>query len=114
LGSGTATGLGTIPLFLSSRSMALAASLGYARWQAAADCHPDRAGRAHRGPCRRGGDRGGADPPALGLAFAAGAMLFVISREIIPRRTTRGRGDLVTATLLLGLAMMMVLDVVLS
>jgi zinc transporter ZupT len=41
-------------------------------------------------------------------------MLFVISREIIPETHNAGRGNLVTATLLLGLALMMFVDVVLS
>ena len=49
-----------------------------------------------------------------GLAFAAGAMLFVISREIIPETHNTGRGNVITTALLLGLCVMMFLDIVLS
>ena len=48
------------------------------------------------------------------LAFAAGAMLFVISREIIPKAHRVGRGEVIAATLLLGLCVMTFLDIVLS
>jgi len=46
-----------------------------------------------------------------GLAFAAGAMLFVISGEIIPETHREERGNLATVTLILGFTAMMGLDV---
>jgi ZIP family zinc transporter len=46
-----------------------------------------------------------------GLAFAAGAMLYVISHEIIPETHRRGHQRRATAGLALGLALMMMLDV---
>lgn len=45
-----------------------------------------------------------------GLAVAAGAMLFVISNEIIPETHRRGHQVLVTFTLLAGFGVMMTLD----
>ncbi|MDX5332460.1 MAG: ZIP family metal transporter [Gammaproteobacteria bacterium] len=45
-----------------------------------------------------------------GLAVAAGAMLFVISNEIIPETHRRGNQAPVTFTLLAGFGLMMVLD----
>ncbi len=49
-----------------------------------------------------------------GLAFAAGAMLYVISHEIIPETHRRGFQDAGTLGLMIGLAVMMVLDVTLG
>lgn len=49
-----------------------------------------------------------------GLAFAAGAMLYVISHEIIPETHRRGHQDRATAGLCVGLALMMFLDVTLG
>jgi ZIP family zinc transporter len=46
-----------------------------------------------------------------GMAFAAGAMLFVISGEMIPETHRGGRGVLPTFAILLGFVVMMVLDV---
>ncbi len=48
------------------------------------------------------------------LAFAAGAMLFVISHEIIPETHRHGRQWLATGSLTLGLCLMMFLDVALG
>jgi ZIP family zinc transporter len=45
------------------------------------------------------------------LTFAAGAMLYVISHEIIPETHTRGHQREATAGLILGLVLMMFLDV---
>ena len=45
-----------------------------------------------------------------GLAIAAGAMLFVISNEIIPETHRRGNQASVTFTLLAGFGLMMMLD----
>lgn len=48
------------------------------------------------------------------LAFAGGAMLFVISDEIIPETHRRGNQNLATFALLIGFVVMMVLDVALA
>lgn len=48
------------------------------------------------------------------LAFAAGAMIYVISHEIIPETHRRGSTQVATAGLTLGLTVMMVLEVVLG
>jgi ZIP family zinc transporter len=49
-----------------------------------------------------------------GLAAAAGAMLFVVSHEIIPESHRRGREALATAGLLGGFVIMMMLDTLLG
>ncbi len=49
----------------------------------------------------------------LALAFAAGAMLFVISDEVIPETHRRGFGETATAALFVGFGLMFVLDVAL-
>lgn len=49
-----------------------------------------------------------------GLAFAAGAMLFVISNEIIPETHRRGLESQGTVGLMAGLAVMMFLDITLG
>jgi ZIP family zinc transporter len=46
-----------------------------------------------------------------GLVFAAGAMLYVISHEIIPETHRRGHQDRATAGLAVGLVTMLFLDV---
>ena len=48
------------------------------------------------------------------LAFAAGAMLFIISDEIIPETHQNGNQNLATFSLLIGFVIMMVLDVALA
>ena len=48
------------------------------------------------------------------LTFAAGAMLYVISHEIIPETHTRGNQNSATTGLLFGLILMMILDVTLG
>jgi len=45
-----------------------------------------------------------------GLAFAAGAMLFVISEEIIPETHSRGNDREATIGVIIGFIVMMVLD----
>lgn len=45
-----------------------------------------------------------------GLAFAAGAMLFVISHEIIPESHRKGHEAFATAGLMLGFVLMLLLD----
>ncbi|MDD5153737.1 MAG: ZIP family metal transporter [Desulfovibrionales bacterium] len=51
--------------------------------------------------------------PALpyALAFAAGAMIFVVVEELVPESQRSGNTDLATMGLLAGFAVMMVLDV---
>ncbi|MGH8079020.1 MAG: ZIP family metal transporter [Lysobacter sp.] len=49
-----------------------------------------------------------------GLGFAAGAMLFVISHEIIPESHRKGHESFATAGLMLGFVLMMVLDTALG
>jgi ZIP family zinc transporter len=45
------------------------------------------------------------------LAFAAGAMIFVVAEEVIPESHKEGNEHIATAGLMLGFALMMVLDV---
>jgi ZIP family zinc transporter len=49
-----------------------------------------------------------------GLGFAAGAMLFVVSNEIVPETHRRGHEELATFGLMVGLALMMFLDMSLT
>jgi ZIP family zinc transporter len=49
-----------------------------------------------------------------GLAFAAGAMLFVISHEIIPESHRKGHERFATSGLIFGFVLMMVLDTALG
>lgn len=48
------------------------------------------------------------------LAFAAGAMIFVVAEELIPESQSNGYEDFATLGLLLGFAVMMTLDVALG
>jgi ZIP family zinc transporter len=48
------------------------------------------------------------------LAFAAGAMIFVVVEELIPESQAGGHADLATVALLFGFAVMMTLDVALG
>ena len=48
------------------------------------------------------------------LAFAAGAMIFVVVEELIPESHQAGNEDLATLCLLVGFAVMMTLDVALG
>jgi ZIP family zinc transporter len=50
----------------------------------------------------------------VGLGFAAGAMLFVVSHEIIPESHRQGHEHHATAGLMLGFVLMMVLDTALA
>jgi ZIP family zinc transporter len=45
------------------------------------------------------------------LAFAAGAMLYVVIEELIPEAQQSGDNDLATASALIGFTLMMMLDV---
>ena len=49
-----------------------------------------------------------------GLGFAAGAMLFVISHEIIPESHRKGHETYATGGLMLGFVLMMIMDTSLS
>jgi len=49
-----------------------------------------------------------------GLGFAAGAMLFVVSNEIVPETHRRGNEELATFGLMIGIVVMMFLDVTLT
>jgi ZIP family zinc transporter len=49
-----------------------------------------------------------------GLTFAAGAMLYIISHEIIPEMHKRGNQNAATTGLTIGLILMMILDVTLG
>lgn len=49
-----------------------------------------------------------------GLGFAAGAMLFVISHEIIPESHRKGHETFATAGLMLGFVLMLIMDTALS
>ncbi|RME17072.1 MAG: ZIP family metal transporter [Alphaproteobacteria bacterium] len=49
-----------------------------------------------------------------GLTFAAGAMLYIVSHEIVPETHRNGHQDRATAGLIFGLILMMVLDVTLG
>ncbi len=48
------------------------------------------------------------------MAFAAGAMIFVVVEEVIPESQRNGNSDLATAGAILGFVVMMILDVGLS
>ena len=49
-----------------------------------------------------------------GLGFAAGAMLFVISHEIIPESHRKGHEAFATGGLMVGFVLMMLLDTALA
>jgi zinc transporter, ZIP family len=49
-----------------------------------------------------------------GLAFAAGAMIYVVVEELIPESQQGGHGDMATVATMLGFIVMMVLDVALG
>lgn len=49
----------------------------------------------------------------IAMGFAAGAMLFVISEEIIPETHSNGRSRLATFSLMIGFIVMMILDKIL-
>jgi ZIP family zinc transporter len=48
------------------------------------------------------------------LAFAAGAMIFVVVEELIPESQQEGNGDLATMGVMVGFTVMMILDVALG
>ncbi|QLB17610.1 dihydroorotate dehydrogenase [Mannheimia varigena] len=48
------------------------------------------------------------------LAFAAGAMIFVVVEELIPESQSHGNTDIATLSLMLGFVVMMILDVALG
>ena len=48
------------------------------------------------------------------LAFAAGAMIFVVVEEVVPESQSGGHPDVATSGAMVGFAVMMVLDVALG
>lgn len=48
------------------------------------------------------------------LSFAAGAMIFVVTEEVIPSSQEKGNKDLASLTLMVGFTIMMILDVALG
>lgn len=48
------------------------------------------------------------------LAFAAGAMIFVVIEELVPESQRGGNGDIATMGAIVGFTVMMVLDVALG
>lgn len=48
------------------------------------------------------------------LSFAAGAMIFVVAEEVIPGSQEKGNTDLASMSLMIGFAIMMILDVALG
>ena len=48
------------------------------------------------------------------LAFAAGAMIYVVVEELVPESQRKGKTDLVTASTAVGFTIMMILDVALG
>jgi len=48
------------------------------------------------------------------LAFAAGAMIFVVAEELIPEAQRKGNVDVATMGVIVGFAIMMTLDVALG
>lgn len=48
------------------------------------------------------------------LAFAAGAMIFVVAEEVIPSSQEEGNKDLAVMSLMVGFTIMMILDVALG
>ena len=48
------------------------------------------------------------------LAFAAGAMIFVVVEELIPDSQSSNNTDLATMSLMIGFTIMMILDVALG
>ena len=48
------------------------------------------------------------------LAFAAGAMIFVVTEELIPESQANGNTDMATLGLMVGFVVMMVMDVALG
>ena len=48
------------------------------------------------------------------MGFAAGAMIFVVTEELIPESQTNGNTDVATLGLMVGFVVLMVLDVALG
>jgi ZIP family zinc transporter len=89
-------------------------SVGYGRWQAAGI--GVLSGLVEPIAAVLGAGLAGVSPGMLpwGLAMAAGAMLFVISHEIIPESHRQGHESFATGGLILGFIAMMVLDTALG
>jgi zinc transporter, ZIP family len=89
-------------------------SVGYSRWQAAGV--GVLSGLVEPVAAVAGAALTSISPSLLpwGLALAAGAMLFVISHEIIPESHRQGHETFATGGLMLGFVVMMVLDTALG
>lgn len=89
-------------------------SVGYGRWHAAGI--GVLSGLVEPVAAVIGAGLAGVSPAMLpwGLAMAAGAMLFVISHEIIPESHRQGHESFATGGLILGFIAMMVLDTALG
>jgi len=89
-------------------------SLGARRWLAA--CVGAASGLVEPLAAVLGAGMIGLSAPLLpwGLAFAAGAMIFVVSHEVIPESHRQGHARPATTGLLLGFVLMMVLDTALG
>ena len=48
------------------------------------------------------------------LAFAAGAMIYVVIEELVPESQRNGNGDIATVATIVGFMVMMILDVALG
>ena len=76
--------------------------------------HRQRSAGTARGPARVGLASGMAIAYPIGLGLAAGAMLFVVSHEVIPETHRNGHQTHATLGLMVGFALMMTLDTALG
>jgi ZIP family zinc transporter len=109
-----ATGIGLQNMPEGLAVAASVAGLGYARWKAVLIALAT--GLVEPVAGLLGAAAVSIAEPALpwGLGFAAGAMLFIVSHEIIPETHRNGHQNEATLGFLVGLAAMMFLDVVLG
>lgn len=85
-------------------------SLGYSRWKAIGIATLTGLVEPIGGLLGVGAVTAFAPVLPFGLAFAAGAMLFVISDEIIPETHSKGKSRLATFGVMIGFVIMMALD----
>jgi ZIP family zinc transporter len=109
----TGIGLQNMPEGLAVAA-SLAAGLGYSRWKAIGIALATGLVEPVAGLAGVAAVQLAAPLLPWGLGFAAGAMLFVVSREIIPETHRKGYENEATAGLMTGLAVMTFLDVTLS
>lgn len=116
LANGTALAIG-IGLQNAPEGLAVAVALlaiGYSRWRATGVAFLTGLVEPVGGLIGAAGVSLAAPLLPVGLAFAGGAMLYVISHEIIPETHRRGGAAIATAGLLVGFVTMMNLDVLLG